>query len=108
MILIICAAYSFLGNSSLLGPSVYIGIYSESFGISPATASGLISYPNLAYGFGVLFGGIALPPGLAILTWSRFLAVSSSLPQIRSSACHVALHHFRESGSALSKYCFHF
>lgn len=52
MILIICAAYSFLGNSSLLGPSVYIGIFSESFGISPATASGLISYPNLAYGFG--------------------------------------------------------
>ncbi|KIX04625.1 uncharacterized protein Z518_05495 [Rhinocladiella mackenziei CBS 650.93] len=54
MILIICAAYSFLGNSSLLGPSVYIGIYSELFGISPATASGLISYPNLAYGFGSL------------------------------------------------------
>jgi hypothetical protein len=54
MILCICAAYSFLGNSSLLGPSVYIGIFSESFGIDPATASGLISYPNLAYGFGSL------------------------------------------------------
>lgn len=52
MILIICAAYSFLGNSALLGPSVYIGIYSELFGITPAKASGLISYPNLAYGFG--------------------------------------------------------
>ncbi|KAG9775169.1 hypothetical protein ABEF93_000014 [Exophiala dermatitidis] len=52
MILIICASYSFLGNSALLGPSVYIGIYSESFGIAPATASNLISYPNLAYGFG--------------------------------------------------------
>lgn len=55
MILCICAAYSFLGNSSLLGPSVYIGIYAESFGISPTTASGLISYPNLAYGFGEFF-----------------------------------------------------
>ncbi|KAI1616620.1 serine/threonine kinase 16 [Exophiala viscosa] len=54
MILCICAAYSFLGNSSLLGPSVYIGIYAESFGISATKASGLISYPNLAYGFGSL------------------------------------------------------
>ncbi|EXJ68097.1 uncharacterized protein A1O5_08712 [Cladophialophora psammophila CBS 110553] len=54
MILCICAAYSFLGNSSLLGPSVYIGIYAESFGIDPGTASNLISYPNLAYGFGSL------------------------------------------------------
>lgn len=52
MILIIVSVYSFLGNSSLLGPSVYIAIYSEEFGISHATASGLISYPNLAYGFG--------------------------------------------------------
>lgn len=56
MILVICAAYSFLGNSSLLGPSVYIGIYAESFGISATKASGLISYPNLAYGFGMLKG----------------------------------------------------
>ncbi|KAL2014373.1 hypothetical protein VTN00DRAFT_1898 [Thermoascus crustaceus] len=55
MILIIVSVYSFLGNSSLLGPSVYIAIYSEEFGISHATASGLISYPNLAYGFGSLF-----------------------------------------------------
>ncbi|KAK5465079.1 hypothetical protein LTS15_001642 [Exophiala xenobiotica] len=54
-ILCICAAYSFLGNSSLLGPSVYIGIYAEAFDISPTAASGLISYPNLAYGFGSLF-----------------------------------------------------
>jgi predicted MFS family arabinose efflux permease len=54
MILCICAAYSFLGNSSLLGPSVYIGIYAESFKISPTKASGLISYANLAYGFGSL------------------------------------------------------
>ncbi|KAJ5965334.1 MFS transporter [Penicillium waksmanii] len=54
IILIIVSVYSFLGNSSLTGPSVYISIYSEEFGISPAEASGLISYPNLAFGFGSL------------------------------------------------------
>ncbi|EJT99330.1 MFS transporter [Dacryopinax primogenitus] len=54
MILIICSLYSFLGNSALLGPSVYIGIYAEEFGVDPNTASGLISYPNLVYGFGSL------------------------------------------------------
>ncbi|KAK0105504.1 hypothetical protein ONS96_004889 [Cadophora gregata f. sp. sojae] len=54
MILVICSLYSFLGNSALLGPSVYIGIYSEEFKITPAVASGLVSYPNLAFGFGSL------------------------------------------------------
>lgn len=48
----IVSFYSFLGNAALLGPSVYITIYSEEFGISPSTASGLVSYPNLAFGFG--------------------------------------------------------
>jgi hypothetical protein len=52
MILVVCCAYSFLGNSALLGPSVYIGIYSKEFSISPTTASGLVSYANLAFGFG--------------------------------------------------------
>lgn len=47
-----CAVYSFLGNSALLGPSVYIAIYAEEFGVSTNTASGLISYANLAFGFG--------------------------------------------------------
>jgi hypothetical protein len=58
MILIICCAYSFLGNSALLGPSVYIGLYAGEFKITPTTASGLISYANLAFGFGgfVLLG----------------------------------------------------
>jgi hypothetical protein len=50
--LIICSLYSFLGNAALLGPSVYIGIYAEQFEITPTEASGLISYPNLVYGFG--------------------------------------------------------
>jgi hypothetical protein len=52
MILVICSLYSFLGNSALVGPSVYIGIYAGEFGVTPAVASGLISYPNLAFGFG--------------------------------------------------------
>lgn len=51
-ILVACALYSFLGNSALLGPSVYIGIYTQEFGITPNKASGLINYPNLAFGFG--------------------------------------------------------
>ncbi|KAI9663198.1 MAG: hypothetical protein M1821_008246 [Bathelium mastoideum] len=55
MILIICSFYSFLSNSALLGPSVYIAIFAEEFKITAETASGLISYPNLAYGFGSLF-----------------------------------------------------
>ncbi|KAJ9392111.1 hypothetical protein DTO063F5_870 [Paecilomyces variotii] len=54
MILIIVSVYSFLGNTSLVGPSVYITMYSEEFGISPAVASGLVSYPNLAFGFSSL------------------------------------------------------
>ena len=52
MILIICSLYSFLGNAALLGPSVYIGIYAEEFKIAPGIASNLVSYPNLAFGFG--------------------------------------------------------
>ncbi|KAI1388557.1 putative MFS transporter [Hypoxylon trugodes] len=54
MILIICSFYSFLANSSVIGPSPYIDIWAEEFGISPATASELVSYPNLAFGFGSL------------------------------------------------------
>ncbi|KAK5651848.1 hypothetical protein OQA88_11617 [Cercophora sp. LCS_1] len=54
LILVVCSLYSFLSNSSLLGPSVYIGIYAEEFGITPTTASNLISYANLAFGFGSL------------------------------------------------------
>ncbi|KAI1341746.1 putative MFS transporter [Xylariaceae sp. FL0016] len=54
MILIICSFYSFLANAALIGPSPYIDIWAEEFGISPTVASQLISYPNLAFGFGSL------------------------------------------------------
>ncbi|KAI1802345.1 putative MFS transporter [Daldinia bambusicola] len=54
MILIICSFYSFLANASIIGPSPYIDIWAEEFNISPATASELVSYPNLAFGFGSL------------------------------------------------------
>lgn len=63
MILIIVSLYSFLGNSALLGPSVYIGIYAGEFGITPAKASGLVSYPNLAYGFGTSASPVLLQVG---------------------------------------------
>lgn len=52
LILTVCSLYSFLSNSALLGPSVYIGIYAVEFDITPTTASNLISYANLAFGFG--------------------------------------------------------
>ncbi|KAI1206137.1 putative MFS transporter [Annulohypoxylon truncatum] len=54
MILIICSFYSFLANSSLIGPSPYIDLWAEEFGISTTKASELVSYPNLAFGFGSL------------------------------------------------------
>ncbi|KAH9907795.1 putative MFS transporter [Xylariomycetidae sp. FL2044] len=54
MILVICSAYSFLANSGLIGPSPYIDLWAAEFGITPTKASELISYPNLAFGFGSL------------------------------------------------------
>ncbi|KAL8393966.1 hypothetical protein RB595_003655 [Gaeumannomyces hyphopodioides] len=54
LILVACSLYSFLSNSALLGPSVYIGIYAAEFNVSPNEASGLVSYANLAFGFGSL------------------------------------------------------
>ncbi|TRX90484.1 hypothetical protein FHL15_008653 [Xylaria flabelliformis] len=54
MILVICSFYSFLANAALIGPSPYIDIWAEEFDISPTKASELISYPNLAFGFGSL------------------------------------------------------
>ncbi|KAI0541317.1 putative MFS transporter [Xylaria digitata] len=54
MILIICSFYSFLANAALIGPSPYIDLWAGEFDISPTKASELISYPNLAFGFGSL------------------------------------------------------
>ncbi|KAK4214903.1 major facilitator superfamily domain-containing protein [Rhypophila decipiens] len=53
-ILLSCSIFSFLGNSALIGPSTYIGLYAHEFGVSANTAAGLINYPNLAFGFGSL------------------------------------------------------
>ncbi|KAK3377202.1 major facilitator superfamily domain-containing protein [Lasiosphaeria ovina] len=55
MILLCCCLYSFLGNSTLIGPSVYIGLWSGEFGVDPNTAAGLVNYPNLVFGLGSLF-----------------------------------------------------
>ena len=54
MILTICSLYSFLSNTALLGPSVYISVFAEELKISPVVASQLVSYPNLVYGCGTL------------------------------------------------------
>ncbi|KAI1481434.1 putative MFS transporter [Daldinia eschscholtzii] len=54
MILIICSFYSFLANASIIGPSPYLDLWAEEFDISPTKASELVSYPNLAFGFGSL------------------------------------------------------
>ncbi|KAI1496238.1 putative MFS transporter [Biscogniauxia marginata] len=54
MILVVVCCYSFLGNSALVGVGPYITLWSEVFHVSPADASALISYPNLAYGFSSL------------------------------------------------------
>ncbi|CAJ2510781.1 Uu.00g064060.m01.CDS01 [Anthostomella pinea] len=54
VILIICSFYSFLANAALVGPSPYIDIWAAEFAITPTVASALISYPNLAFGFGSL------------------------------------------------------
>lgn len=53
-ILAICSLYSFLSNTALLGPSVYIVTFATDMGITPTVASQLISYPNLVYGCGTL------------------------------------------------------
>ncbi|KAK3987380.1 major facilitator superfamily domain-containing protein [Cladorrhinum sp. PSN332] len=52
MIMGITCAFSFLGISALLGPSVYIGLWSAEFNIDPNTAAGLVNFPNLIFGFG--------------------------------------------------------
>ncbi|KAK4958050.1 hypothetical protein LTR10_004475 [Elasticomyces elasticus] len=51
-VLIICCIYSFLCNSTLIGSSVYIGIYAVEFNVSPTVASQTSSYPTLAFGLG--------------------------------------------------------
>lgn len=63
-ILVACSFYSFLSNSALLGPSVYVEIYAEDFGVTPNDAAGLVNYPNLAFGFGKSRGAYFCPcPG---------------------------------------------
>ncbi|KAK4652487.1 hypothetical protein QC762_502750 [Podospora pseudocomata] len=52
MIMFCACAFSFLGISALLGPAVYIGLWSAQFNVDPNTAAGLVNYPNLIFGFG--------------------------------------------------------
>lgn len=91
LILAICALYSFLGNSALLGPSVYITIFAEEFGISPNKASGLISYANLAFGFGEFPSADTTASMIMTLTsMKRVSPPGAHVPQVWS-ASHYAL-----------------
>jgi hypothetical protein len=87
MILIIVSLYSFLGNSALVGPSVYLEIYAEEFGITVTEASGLVSYPNLVFGFGSLL----LVP--AYLKFGRRPILLLSLLMVRLALAHVSTIH---------------
>jgi MFS family permease len=88
MILIIVSLYSFLGNSALVGPSVYLEIYAEEFGITVTEASGLVSYPNLVFGFGSLL----LVP--AYLKFGRRPILLLSLLMVRLALAHVSTIHW--------------
>lgn len=51
-VLIIQSLYSFFCNSTLIGSSVYIGVYAETFNVSPTKASQTSSWPTFAFGCG--------------------------------------------------------
>ncbi|KAH7187680.1 major facilitator superfamily domain-containing protein [Fusarium oxysporum] len=53
-ILFLVAAYSFLANGALIGPSVYVNLLAQRFGITPSETSQLVNNPNLLFGFGSL------------------------------------------------------
>ncbi len=63
MILVVICLYSFLGNTALTGFAPYIAVYAAIFNITPTQASNLITYPNLAYGFGTF----SLAPYILVL-----------------------------------------
>lgn len=83
-ILIVVSLYSFLGNSALLGPSVYLVNFAMEFNIDVNKASGLVSYPNLAYGFGKNFR-LSMRDDVMILTLgcSRVTAPRTTISQDR-------------------------
>ncbi|KAH7305296.1 major facilitator superfamily domain-containing protein [Stachybotrys elegans] len=53
-ILFLVAAYSFLANGALIGPSVYVNYLAQLFGRTTSDTSQLVNYPNLLFGFGSL------------------------------------------------------
>ncbi|KAJ4285992.1 hypothetical protein N0V88_008179 [Collariella sp. IMI 366227] len=58
MILLVCALYSFLANTALLGPAVYIGIFAQEFNVSPNDASNIYAAGLLACSQVTTFGGL--------------------------------------------------
>ncbi|PTD07641.1 hypothetical protein FCULG_00005540 [Fusarium culmorum] len=53
-ILFLVAAYSFLANGALIGPSVYVGLLAQRFNKTTSETSQLVNNPNLLFGFGSL------------------------------------------------------
>jgi hypothetical protein len=51
-ILFLVAAYSFLANGALIGPSVYVSLLAQRFNKTPSETSQLVNNPNLLFGFG--------------------------------------------------------
>ncbi|QPC59174.1 hypothetical protein HYE67_001405 [Fusarium culmorum] len=54
-ILFLVAAYSFLANGALIGPSVYVGLLAQRFNKTTSETSQLVNNPNLLFGFGLVF-----------------------------------------------------
>jgi hypothetical protein len=92
MILVVVSAYSFLGNAALVGPSVYITIWAKEFNISPTKASGLISYSNLAFGFG-RSSPIRLTRSMADADFHRFSSSCSIVSEDRQKTCNAIVTH---------------
>ncbi|KAJ9165407.1 MFS general substrate transporter [Coniochaeta hoffmannii] len=53
-ILALVSLYSFFANGALFGPSVYVNYMAAIFETTPNVTSRLVTYPNLAFGYGSL------------------------------------------------------
>lgn len=97
LILLVCSVYSFLSNSALLGPSVYIGIFAQEFEISPNKASNLISYANLAFGFGASQGKTLPYSEVRLTIFARVSPSGACISQVWAPACDVGVAYWSES-----------
>lgn len=52
--------YSFFANGALFGPSVYVNYMATIFETTPNVTSRLVTYPNLAFGYGAFLSILLL------------------------------------------------